>query len=380
MPDTRPEANSLGATTGDFSRLLRCRDYEFSLLERIFAKQGQHIVLFIGGEGAGKTELARAYAYDRDAQLFGRVVYSSASALKPLTKTIRDAYKRLREPLLIIVDNFELLGKHAEIELQFAAREFPNSNFVIFSRPGISLARVRNVSTHRILPRWEVVTDILLDRVYGNNVTEQQIEIVESLLRSNPAAENVAFEALTFGKISISELIALLQPLNAPGIVDRHGNPIRSDDDRFKQVIFQITEISDELIHILSNNPDLMYQLSPRKFEELVAELLSRQGYRVRLTAASKDGGKDIYAAFDNSIGSFMYMVECKRYAPDRPVGVELVRQLYGSIQVEKVTAGIITTTSYFTKGAKEFQSQVKHQMALRDYLDLQRWLRNGRR
>ncbi|GAH44709.1 unnamed protein product, partial [marine sediment metagenome] len=96
--------------------------------------------------------------------------------------------------------------------------------------------------------------------------------------------------------------------------------------------------------------------------------------YSILLT---KDGGKDICAASKNTLGSFLYIVQCKKYAPNRPVGVELVRELYGIVQVEKATAGIIATTSYFTKGAKALQNQLLYQISLKDYIGVQEWLKS---
>ena len=43
-------------------------------------------------------------------------------------------------------------------------------------------------------------------------------------------------------------------------------------------------------------HPELMRNLSPRKFEELVAELFSDMGYEVVLTPATRDGGFDFKA------------------------------------------------------------------------------------
>ncbi len=71
-----------------------------------------------------------------------------------------------------------------------------------------------------------------------------------------------------------------------------------------------------------------------------------------------------------------LYLIECKRYAPSRPVGVEIVRGLYGVATVEKASCGVIATTSHFTKDAKEFANQIKYQMSLRDYTDLAAWLK----
>ncbi len=126
----------------------------------------------------------------------------------------------------------------------------------------------------------------------------------------------------------------------------------------------------------LDQNPKLLYELSPRLFEEVVAELLRRQGYEVTTTPMSRDGGKDIYVADKNSLGSFLYLVECKKYSPENPVGVKLIRELHGVVQAERATAGILATTSYFTKDAIQFQQQISNQISLQDYLGIQKWLK----
>ena len=38
---------------------------------------------------------------------------------------------------------------------------------------------------------------------------------------------------------------------------------------------------------------------------------------------------------------------------------------------VDNATAGMIITTSHFTRDAKEYTEQIKHRMTLKDYNDL---------
>ncbi len=75
-----------------------------------------------------------------------------------------------------------------------------------------------------------------------------------------------------------------------------------------------------------------------------------RLGYEVSVTPQSRDGGKDLYAAMKSSLGSFLYVVECKLFAPNRPVGVQIVRNLYGMVEAERATAGIVVSTSSFSE------------------------------
>jgi restriction system protein len=126
---------------------------------------------------------------------------------------------------------------------------------------------------------------------------------------------------------------------------------------------------------MLQRAPQLAWTLPPRKFEEIVAELLERMDYEVTLTPASGDGGFDIYAARKDGLGKFLFLVECKRYVPPHKVGVQVVRQLYGVLNAHRANAGAIVTTSFFTAGAEQFRSQVPHQMQLHDYIKLQDWI-----
>lgn len=132
----------------------------------------------------------------------------------------------------------------------------------------------------------------------------------------------------------------------------------------------------EEIIAELSRNPDDIFNMSPRQFEELVAHLLSKQGFNVELTPTSRDGGKDILIAVPQSLGDFLYLVECKRYARGRPVGVRRVRELFGVVAQEQATAGLLITTSTFTKAAIAFQQPIRRRLALEDYATLNEWLK----
>lgn len=99
-------------------------------------------------------------------------------------------------------------------------------------------------------------------------------------------------------------------------------------------------------------NPEYVYNLEPCEFEEFVADVFRRVGFNANVTQKTHDGGKDITASFE--IGGVLYTTyfECKKYAPNRPVGVNVVRELYGVMEKERVDKGIIVTTSHFTKDA----------------------------
>jgi len=135
-------------------------------------------------------------------------------------------------------------------------------------------------------------------------------------------------------------------------------------------------DVSHELFSYLRKHPEALYATSPRTFEEIMASIFRNQGYNVELTPPSKDGGYDLIAVQHNNLtGSQVYLVECKKYAPDHKVNVGIVRGLYGIVCSEDVTKGIIITTSSFTRGAKEFAGDHSSRLSLRDFESLKEWL-----
>jgi restriction endonuclease Mrr len=89
-----------------------------------------------------------------------------------------------------------------------------------------------------------------------------------------------------------------------------------------------VTEISAELIKELATHPERLYELTPRRFEELVAELYRRRGFEARLTPASGDEGVDVYVVRNDEMGRTLWVVQAKRYAAHNKVGrARVVRQ-----------------------------------------------------
>jgi hypothetical protein len=54
---------------------------------------------------------------------------------------------------------------------------------------------------------------------------------------------------------------------------------------------------------------------------------------------------------------------------------VKLVRELYGTVTADRATAGLLVTTSYFSRQAIEFVENIPHQLSLKDYMDLKQWI-----
>ena len=105
----------------------------------------------------------------------------------------------------------------------------------------------------------------------------------------------------------------------------------------------------------LKKYPEDIYKLPSRSFEELIATLLEEQGWEVNLTGQTRDGGRDVLAYLNTDIGKLLCLVETKRYKPSNPVGVGLVRTLYGTVEHEQANVGLLVTSSRFTKDALDF-------------------------
>jgi restriction endonuclease Mrr len=144
-----------------------------------------------------------------------------------------------------------------------------------------------------------------------------------------------------------------------------------------RRVSYDLSEINDELVAYLAKHPEKMHSLHPRKFEELVAELFRDKGYDVELTRFSKDGGFDIRAIRKTDTGTGLTLIECKRFAADRPIGVTLIRGLYGVVEQKRASGGLFVTTSYFSRDAKSYRDDIRYRMDLADFERLKTMLKD---
>jgi HJR/Mrr/RecB family endonuclease len=81
-----------------------------------------------------------------------------------------------------------------------------------------------------------------------------------------------------------------------------------------------VTDINTELKRYLNKHPEKLYDLTLRKFEELIASILEDLGFEVELTQATRDGGSDIIAYIRNAVCEYLTLVECKKYSPENKV------------------------------------------------------------
>ena len=166
--------------------------------------------------------------------------------------------------------------------------------------------------------------------------------------------------------------------LSVPGLVAADGKPLLPDSIEQAPLIVKFRHTSEETLKLFAADPELLYKLTPRQFEEVTADIFERNGFEVVLTPAGSDRGVDIYAARHDILGSLLYVVECKRYTPPYRVGPALVRQLRGVVDRERASCGVLVTTSTFTPGAIEEQRTTPYRLALHDLQAIAGWLRRG--
>jgi restriction system protein len=110
-----------------------------------------------------------------------------------------------------------------------------------------------------------------------------------------------------------------------------------------------------EIMEIIRRDPSAVYELSPRKWEEIIAGAYERAGFdEVILTPSSGDKGRDVVAT-KRGVGSIRIFDQVKAYSPGHVVTAEEVRAMLGVITgAQNVSKGVITTTSTFAPRVAE--------------------------
>ncbi|MFS0637894.1 restriction endonuclease [Mesobacillus foraminis] len=134
------------------------------------------------------------------------------------------------------------------------------------------------------------------------------------------------------------------------------------------------TEIMDEQFRRINNLLALeileqVKNVSPKRFEEIVLDLLLSMGYGGSLgsgetTDYSKDEGVDAIIKEDK-LGLDIIYVQAKRWK--NTVGRPDIQAFTGSLEGKKARKGVFITTSRFTKEAQEFVRNIEKKIILID-------------
>ncbi|MCD0456789.1 restriction endonuclease [Chryseobacterium sp. LC2016-27] len=143
-----------------------------------------------------------------------------------------------------------------------------------------------------------------------------------------------------------------------------------------KQVILDETARIKQIIFEIYLNNEQLYKLQPREFEQLIAELLYNKGFEIELTRQTRDNGYDILAMkYINGFSPIKYLVECKKYAENRKIGVEIIRSFKEVLSTEQANKGLIVTTSYFSRDAIKKQQETPLLLEYKDKDEVINWV-----
>lgn len=354
------------------------RNDEMARLQDYFHKPCQSIVLVAGERGSGKTALLKIFCEKIQASFPGGIEFTSAQqhlvdiwhSGRPLQRTLKSP---LQEKALWVIDDISALPNAALPSIAAVFDSDPLLNGLIASTRRIELPNKKVALINLGALSLAEFEQLFWARMRAGAATSDEIKRLWNRVQGNALMAALAGKTIREGLMSWEQLFHNMKDFEWPGLLGPDGQPLSTPEK--KSIIVHCSQVNDELLARLRKEPDLVRLLSPRKFEVLVAELLSRQGYKITLTPITNDGGFDMYAAKSETLGSFLYLVECKRFTPPGNVGVNIVRSLHGVVKDKGANAGVIVTTSFFTAKARGFRDRHKFELHLHDYVQLQNWL-----
>ncbi len=211
----------------------------------------------------------------------------------------------------------------------------------------------------------EVVESLISDSL-RMRLSPEQLRQAAHIIRGNPLAADVLLGLINDKPEDIDRLLGgVIYDVTAESGLAVPGSAAGP----------RIITATEDLIKKLKSRPEDIYTISPRRFEELLAELLSDMGLDVVLTPQTRDKGRDLLAYVNSPVGRLLCLVEAKRHRKDRPVGIDLVTRLYGTLCTENANSAMLVTTSYFSAEARGFQRRFAWQLQLREYGDVIKWI-----
>lgn len=145
-----------------------------------------------------------------------------------------------------------------------------------------------------------------------------------------------------------------------------------------KQIYAALKNINLELFNFLKRNPNYLYKIAPDSFEILIADILVNLGYEIEFTPKTRDGGRDLLAILNTPLGKLLTIVECKRYAPDRKIGINYIeRLLWTMTRNDNANCSLLATTSYFSEEARKLEREYNWLLKLRDFTDIKGWIKD---
>jgi Restriction endonuclease len=137
-------------------------------------------------------------------------------------------------------------------------------------------------------------------------------------------------------------------------------------------------DVYEELYAHFARRPDDLHKISWRDFEILLFRIFQNQGFQAELGPGQGDGGVDIRLLQRDPLGDVLTLVQAKKYAPKRKIGIGAVSSLYGIAKAEDANRGMFVTTSEYLPGARRFAGRVAGELELKTSSDVAEWCRTA--
>jgi restriction system protein len=345
------------------------RDAEMEWLERLLRRRNHLPIVVAGAAGVGKTALLQQFLGSR--RLRG----------EPTWLNLETSQDPMGEVSAFVEDLYQARGNGSIVTIDGADR-LSDEQMQAVSRRVLNLKRVRALifASRRtpVMPQADILNltamapaeaEALLKTLLEADLPREMLARATQITAGYPAAAKLLAQLVREGRRD--QVAALLRG----EIYDIEKNLVLPASKIITEVKPRIVVANAALLERLKQQPESVFQLPPRQFEEVIAELLDGMGFEVEITKATRDGGKDILAYMRTGIGKFLCLVEAKKYRRDRKVGVELVRTLYGTLCDYQANSAMLVTTSSFSGDARAFQRKHEYQLSLQEYGDVVQWI-----
>ena len=265
-------------------------------------------------------------------------------------------------------------------------KEYLKSYLVLYPITGYKVIETDNLDLMTEIGSDPDSNDIIITEEVYFNLEYAVKEFEEGMLKDNPNEILVSFYKITeknvflyekIGKTLVHDVLSKSKESFTIDIINLIEK--RKNKNKFALIQSDIKIVNNNLYDNLIMQPHDIYFLSSRQFEELIADLFVKVGYKVELTNEGSDGGVDIYATKYDKLAKYLFAIECKKYAPENKVGRPIIQKLYGIVEQKKLSGGIIATSSFYTQPAIEFSKTIDNRIFLRDYFDIMELIKQNK-
>ncbi|CAM0122871.1 restriction system protein [Stenotrophomonas geniculata] len=127
-----------------------------------------------------------------------------------------------------------------------------------------------------------------------------------------------------------------------------------------------------DLYRHFADHPEDLCRLPRRDFEELISSVFTARGWRTQIAPGTADEGVDVRMWLQSPLGYALTLVQARRYAKHRPIGLEAMAALEAH-SLRENASGLFATTSRYRRVAQRFASRNK-KLLLVDSSDVATW------